>query len=890
MQSHSRDLPVNLLSGYKMQWALSRPLGIRSENRSIPVNAYKLATQSATFRHLIKELDDQQKRNRGNNSSQHHHEPRELPLLIDCHRGEDINDLAFAIHFCHLGRCQVSATSVIERSDTPPMKRRGDQLRIVGADQVLVSTGQVHLTRDLAECTLTCGLRVANTYGIKSLHKLCISYLTENLTNETCWALWRAIFTRTTNATETQIFQVDARAGEVLARFMHANFRSLLHQGGLSGDFAGLSAPELELILASNCLNVRSEADVVSALQTWIESRTGDLEAEAFLPKVIPRLIERCVRVDQLSIEQVDTLLQLPGVRSKKINSSKPEENSTYQTYTASTPLNVGWKGDVRNMCIAMLHQTRRRLVRTTRNLRPLSSRSHEALASNLPNPQHQGISEQASSEPTLLNNVKLPPRIPHEAIIVLGGWENGQACKNARVLDSRQRTWINHTDPSTSTLVLPHSLMSFGITNVANQTIYIAGGESRSGQATQEVLRYELTEGANSVGWRGCAPMHDIRRDLLLINFQNKTLYAIGGDNNRAVLDSVESLSLEPKAKTNSWMEMASMIMPRGAPAGEAVGSRIYVCGGYTESRMESLTSSCEAYNPEANQWTLVQPMAQPRYYASAVSYGGHLFILGGGGDNSSRLSTSIMTLGYSSTVERFSPEDGIWELMPAISERADFASCVHEDEIYCIGGGGEAFCTAEIESWRPWIGRIRGHSISTSYPWDTDGAEGGDDGFGSPASTEEEIPGPSAPATPIWMPQSEGDATDSTRPRPVSSATQTTQTHLEGWHRGVQLPVPVWGHRCVSVKGVEKIMPLIRREEQGSSGTSHTALKCLVQHRWKIARTEGEVILEIKDSCSPILEEHEDEDGEQVESRECEQGTEIEFRIGTKTTVLKY
>ncbi|VDD74156.1 unnamed protein product [Mesocestoides corti] len=862
--SRSRELPENLLSGYKMQWALNRPLRLRSGQLTTHVNAYKLATQSLTFRRLIKVIDERQKRQR--NQRKHHHQQQEYseeepPLLIDCHRSTDVNDLAFAIHFCHLGHCKISAITTMDQSDTPPMKKRGEKPAVIDmANQspILLSTGQLHLTTTTAECSLICGLRVANTYGIESLNKRCISYVEANLDRESCWALWRTIFKPPTLPTDWNVIQIDGKAGQLLIEFMQKNFHKFMRSKNYV-EMTHLSAAELKFLLASERLNVFSESEVVDVITAWVDVQPKDPVTQKLLLDVVPHLIEHCVRLEQLDKDDIDRLLQLPGMRSKRTNSTGDglPRGCSHSNNSSGSRLD-GWNDELKNMCIAMLHQRRRRLVRTSRNLRPLLTR---------PTEDHEGGSQCETSNPQISAWPKLAPRIPHEAIIVFGGWENGQPCRNARVLDSRKKKWITYDVESRSSLALPHPLMSFAIANVDNCVIYIAGGESRSGQATQEVLSYDFRCNSSKRGWKGCAPMHEVRRDLILVNFQNKSLYAIGGDNNRTVLDSVETLSLE-KGKSGVWLEVARMIIPRGAPAGDALGSQIYVCGGYTESRMESLTNSCETYNPATNQWTLIQPMAQPRYYASGVNYQDHLFILGGGGDNSMRLTTSVMAQGYSSTVERFTPKDGVWELMPAIAERADFAACVHQDEIFCIGGGGEAFCTADTETWRPWIGRVRGSEFSDEQT--------NESGTGSYALTSDNtIQESSSAATPIWMPPSETDG-EVTGSNPRNAAGQ-----FGGWRRGVPLPLPLWGHRCVSISGVDKVLRLLSNESESlpPETDSRSTATYTAPQRWKMVRTDESTILAIEDTREQITEE-----GEVGESGK------IEVRVGSTTMLVEY
>lgn len=784
------ELPANLLSGYGMQWALNRHLGLLSGGQMLLVNAYKLATQSLTFRRLIKEIDEPQKRQR-NRQVQKYTINEPPPLFIDCPRRSDVDDLALAIHYCHLGQCRISINRVIERSKTKPIKRIGLTYSNEEESNLILSASQLHLTTTMAECSLTCALRVASTYGIESLHEQCINYLKENLNMESCWYLWETIFTPPRLPTSQTVHQVDKKAGQILIDFMQEKFRKIPREI-LSERLKHLSAPEMELILASSRLNVRSESEIVETIEKWADAQLVNPHAVKTLSKIVPRLVQHCIRFELIELNDVDRLLQLPGMQIRSDESG--------------------------SQCIWRLHHYRRRLVRETRNLRSLSPPSDH--------------SESVESKQNC--------RIPHEAIVVFGGWENDQTSRRVRVFDARQKLWKTYDTDSRSSLLLPHPLMSFGIVNVNNQAIYIAGGESRGGQATQEVLRYEFK--SQKSGWKGCAPMHEVRRDFVLINYQNKTIYAIGGDNNRTVLNSVEALPLE-NGNSSGWLEVASMIIPRGAPAGDTLGSLIYICGGYTESRMESLTNSCETYNPETNQWTIMQPMSQPRYYASAVSYQNHLYVLGGGGDSTPRSSTSVMNMGYSSTVERFTREGGTWELMPPISERADFAACILEDEIYCIGGGGETFCTGNVESWRPWVGRIRrGERLDTrQHPMN------------------DEIPRQSGATSPIWMAISD-NAEEAETLGPTAAESEDGE-RLNGWQRGVQLPQPLWGHRCVTISGVDKVIQLLGIKANQRYKPPFRPPERVAIQQWRIKRSGANKILAVVNTYEPISENNDDE-----------------------------
>jgi hypothetical protein len=53
---------------------------------------------------------------------------------------------------------------------------------------------------------------------------------------------------------------------------------------------------------------------------------------------------------------------------------------------------------------------------------------------------------------------------------------------------------------------------------------------------------------------------------------------------------------------------------------------------------------------------------------------------------------------------MERYNPVDNVWQRMPAMEQsRADFAACVFQGEIVCLGGGFDSNCTTSVERWLP-------------------------------------------------------------------------------------------------------------------------------------------------------------------------------------------
>lgn len=810
--TQSQDLSKRLLSGYGMKWALNQSLHVVNLKQTVKVNAYKLATKSKAFKELIRATIALERKKSATSESdlEKRSTLREMnecvatsgsgrtELSVYCAgHSACISDLWFVIHYCHIDQCYISGITRLlggtgKASESSLPTKLVDTELGSSPDECIYKTDQVHIWKYKAICTLECGLRVAMAYGLTSLDQLCCEYMQAIINPQNCWTLWRVATQNQADKCRVNKNRINSAPASLVRQYVQANFSQLMRAEARTPlcaekciTFEELGADELEILLSSDKLNVKQESEVVQAIERWLRSKARVHEDPVYLLQV-PRLLHHCVRTDQLRLVDIETILKLPGIRKRKRkeftgeSSVKKKRKMMEPLGTEADPTQVDYLNSIRHV--------RRHLFRSSRNLRPINEES--------------GSEKRTKNKRNNLNMEKIGARIPHEAIFLFGGWKVSGPCRDVCVFDARQKKWIPYgaeRDPGGSAkwgyqLVLPYALMSFGIALVQNRYIYIAGGEQQGSRITGSVIRYDLwnfNTGLNiikdisevkvSSGWKHVPPLHEARRDFVLVNLNDEMLYAVGGDNNRTVLSTVECYNVNATGhhKNSGWSEAPSMLMARGAPAADSLNGCLYVCGGYTESRMEALTSSCEMYCPITKQWTLIRPMAQARYYAHALAVDGVLFVIGGGGENETRGATRIATsVGYSSTVERYDPHTEMWELMPPIAEKADFAACLFEGEIVCLGGGGEAFCTNEVDRWKPWIPNHRVADSSNEQRPNVRAISGGSRG-------------------PRWLTANAG----------------ADEPHTSGWSRSEPLPYPVWGHRCVVVRTCDVILPYIDR-----------------------------------------------------------------------------
>ncbi|TGZ66408.1 hypothetical protein CRM22_005347 [Opisthorchis felineus] len=823
--SHTKLFPSNLLNGYPMQWALNRTLLVINTHQTIQVNAYKLAKKSEAFRELT-QLSGTESNKRGATE----HCTNSSYLTVFCEPQRTL-ELYFAVHLCHIGNCQLGG---ITRLDREYISCDDSTNRIEsfhehtewdpGAPQyeTIIQTKELVLTKCGSYCTLQYGLRTAALYGLMDLKQRCHEYARQIINQRNCWLLWQ-VATSSEYEDGGMLTTIDKEFTTLVEEYILTSFGELTkYIGGWttttdeeSIPFEALSAQEMAHLLSSHRLNVRHESDVVHAIQCWVEA-PGQVDQISSGEVSVSKLIASCVRADKLKLRDVEILHNLSTLEKRVSTKAVSRSKSASKVYSGTVIKRRSRKftNNYSNFeCWAQLRKVRRRLVRSARNLRPL-----EDIEESVTNNATEELRKRLSDAEYCVESEEVEPRLPHEAIFTFGGWKAGGPCQDVYVYDARKDSWITCESGVSDRILLPHALMSFGIVVVQNRYIYIAGGEQSDKRTTSAVVCYDFEAERSQLmlhrsdihtcgsGWKPCPSLHESRRDLVLVNWSEERIYALGGDNNRSVLSTVEYFDLNETSRREhrGWSVAPNMLMARGAPAADCLKRIIYVCGGYTESRMEALTNSCEAFCPDTNQWTFIQPMAQARYYAQAVAVNGVLFVLGGGGESGVRGAIRIAaSAGYSSTVERYNPQTEMWELMPPATERADFAACHFEGELVCLGGGGETFCMAEVERWKPWIPRAGprlNHNTTANDPTLSQG--------------------------PIWL----------------GYTYHAAENGASGWTKSGSLPYPVWGHRCVVIKGWDLILPYLKRkcgvreEETNTIQWRNVAAKCKIIHDWPI------------------------------------------------------
>ena len=273
-------------------------------------------------------------------------------------------------------------------------------------------------------------------------------------------------------------------------------------------------------------------------------------------------------------------------------------------------------------------------------------------------------------------------------------------------------------------------------------QLVFAVGGLQRASSPLRSAEVYEVESG----GWRLLPEMRTERGYLAVAHggrSSGAVLFALGGSDGKGALASCEAFDYE----AGEWREIASMSRPRIWLGAATVGDHVFAAGGYDGQeyldlvevyrpgppeakpgsvsaagrweRCRSLSSgrstlglvgclgtlyavggftaphylsTCEAYDPNADQWWGVAPLGQPRrdLGLAAIEHR-HMLVAAGGYDGRK----------YLGAVEAMDPRMNRWRPLANLRKpRQLLALCAKGDQVWAIGGfdGKEGVRTVEV------------------------------------------------------------------------------------------------------------------------------------------------------------------------------------------------
>ncbi|XP_021929987.1 kelch-like protein 10 isoform X2 [Zootermopsis nevadensis] len=253
-------------------------------------------------------------------------------------------------------------------------------------------------------------------------------------------------------------------------------------------------------------------------------------------------------------------------------------------------------------------------------------------------------------------------PRIPHDILFVIGGWDStGENIVNCiETYSTRADRWLKMQENDPTGPRGKHG------TAVVGFNIYVIGGYDGV-QFLSSVRRFN----AVTKTWHEVAPMND-RRSLVSVAVLGGQVYVAGGYTDKGRLKTAERYDY----RTNQWSMIASMNTNRSDASATALKDKIYVVGGNSG---QQYLASAEVYDPQTNLWTNISPMSATRSGLSCVAYHGRVYAVGG----------FCSMLCPTSSGEKYDPETDTWTQISEMSNRrGNFAAEVIDDTIFAVGG----------------------------------------------------------------------------------------------------------------------------------------------------------------------------------------------------------
>jgi kelch-like protein 20 len=244
------------------------------------------------------------------------------------------------------------------------------------------------------------------------------------------------------------------------------------------------------------------------------------------------------------------------------------------------------------------------------------------------------------------------------EALVVVGGWCNGDAIATVEMYSSKHDDWK-------VVATMTKRRCGVGVTNL-NDILYAVCGHDGS-TYLNSVERYDpnCDQWSCQVAAAGCS------RTSVGVAVLGDCIYAVGGQDGSACLSLVERYN----PSTNKWQQVCSMTSPRLGVGVASLGGCLYAVGGSDGS---SPLASVERYNPQRDEWTLVSPMSEPRKHLGAAVLNGLLYAVGG------RNHTTELR-----SVERYDPQLDQWTgMIDMTCCRSGVGLAVLNSQLFAVGG----------------------------------------------------------------------------------------------------------------------------------------------------------------------------------------------------------
>ena len=268
----------------------------------------------------------------------------------------------------------------------------------------------------------------------------------------------------------------------------------------------------------------------------------------------------------------------------------------------------------------------------------------------------------------------------------------------------------------------------------VIGQRVYLATGHGHDATSLRTVTVFDVRSRRYVPG-----PPAPVPLDHAILVSHRGALYLAGGwEKGRP---SKRMWTFSPR--TRRWRELASMGVPRAAPAAAVMGDRLYVVGGVSThfEHEANAMRSMDVYDFRTGRWQPGPAMRTPRHHAGAAAVDGRLYVVGG-------RTGKLFGLAQ---LERFDPVQRKWaSLTPLPWGVGGLGAVAAGGEVVAISGGNdvEGWVTPGTWGFDPRRGtwrrlpdlRIARHSMAAAVAGDRIYVFGGSQcaGFGRTAAAE--------------------------------------------------------------------------------------------------------------------------------------------------------
>eukprot|EP00916_Digyalum_oweni_P002513 GHVL01004616.1.p1 GENE.GHVL01004616.1~~GHVL01004616.1.p1 ORF type:complete len:315 (+),score=39.84 GHVL01004616.1:74-1018(+) len=180
--------------------------------------------------------------------------------------------------------------------------------------------------------------------------------------------------------------------------------------------------------------------------------------------------------------------------------------------------------------------------------------------------------------------------------------------------------------------------------------------------------------------------------------------VYACGGHDGKGYLKTAECLG------SSSWTTMPNLHYPRAFHCCSSVGERVFVAGGHTDT---VVLRTVEMYDPILNNWRALSPMIESRHSCCSAVVGTCLYIAGGR-DGLFDTGRVHKTIEVSDTNALYAQ----WNIAATMKQaRVGATAVTFNGKIYIIGGSNGVKPLSSTEVFDPQLGVLT-PGPSLNYP----------------------------------------------------------------------------------------------------------------------------------------------------------------------------